>query len=192
MQTVDFIFVNTERNIAQILLGDIITGAEHGEDFNSHMAVRFPYINGYGNKIVEALANGVVFSDPDKYDIDPKIAILTIDVTDDEYKLMSDEAVRLTEKKYAYGWKSDFVGFISDFISRRLARWISILLGCDTDEVADCSETATLILRKKASTFCCKFSAAQITPEFFFNRLLVAHFRGLVNISKAIIPDSNT
>lgn len=182
MQRIDFIFVNTERNLEQKIVGAIITGAEHGEDFTSHVAIRFPQLEEYGPKIVEALANGVVLSDYDKYTIDHKIGYITIEVEDDEYDAMVKCAIDIIKHKYSYGWKSVILGFVADNISRRLARLLAKLLRADTDDNMDCSETGTKILRVKIKDFCKNESGATITPEFFFKRLMMAGYEKKINI----------
>lgn len=182
MKRIDFIFVNTERNIQQKIVGAVITNAEHGEEFNSHVAIRFPEFGSYGPKIVEALNEGFVMSEYDKYKIDPKIAYITIEVSDEEYYKMMNLAIMYVEQKYRYGWFSCVLGFVADNMSRRLAKFLSKITNSDTDKNIDCSEAATNIIRTKVKDFCGDLSAAAITPEYFFDHMLIAGYQKRIRI----------
>lgn len=181
MKTVDFILVNKKKTLRDKLISFIILLFTRGEEFCAHVAISFPYIDGYGPKILEATGGKVGFSSADKYeDIDNK-TVLTLSVTDEQYDLMQKRAIEIAEHCYTYGYRECIVGGIRDVFGKKAGKLADKLLIKD-DTTMDCSEIGTEIMRAPFSFFMSDEDPDAITPEHFFKHMLIENAKDTISI----------
>lgn len=186
MKTFDAIFV-TPRGLMHEVAGAVITGLTHGEDFCGHAAIRFPDVDGVP-KMIEAVTAGVGFVPYDKYDGEPCMAVLTIEVTDEQYSAMVEEAKRIDEGDYGYGYKECIAGGIADNAGETIGEAISFILHCDGNSM-DCSEVYVRVLRKALPRFLVDFDANAVTPERAFKNTLIQGVAGNLKITAVSYPE---
>ena len=184
MKSVTYIFVNKEKTLFDKWLGWLITAFEHGDDFASHVAIQFDYLNGYGPCIIEAIGRGVVISDYKKYVEVPKQCRIDIDLTDEEYAVLEAKVVEIVEHKYSYSFKSNLIGGIADSVSRRLAKVLAVLFRADKDNEMNCSETGTIILESVYPNIVTNEEASEVTPFHLYIKMAIAGLEGKIHISK--------
>lgn len=194
MKSIDIIFVSKKETEVDDSVHWLIQAFEHGDEFASHVAIRFTYLKGYGPVILEALGEGVVLSPYGKYNNTPSQCRFTIELTDEQYERVQSKAIEIAEKKMVYSFKSVVLGGIADSISRRLSRFLSKLLGSDTDNQMDCSEVGSVLIKEAFGdkTLIGKnTSLSQITPWRLYILLLQDNIMGNINITEAKYSDFN-
>jgi len=186
LKTFDAIFV-TPRGFEHEVAGEIITFVSHGEKFCGHSAIRFPDIDGVP-KMIEAVTAGVGFSPYDKYDGEPCMTVLTIEVTDEQYSAMVEEAKRIDAGDYSYGWKECAAGGIADNLGETIGEAVSFILHCEGNSM-DCSEVYTRIIRKACVRFLDGYDANAVTPERAFKNTLIQSVAGNLKVVKVSYPE---
>ena len=185
MRYVTFIFVNTQKSLFNRCMGRLINAFQHSRvDFAPHVAIQFDYLKGYGPKILEDLPEGVVLSEYSKYRNDEKQCKITISLSEEEYDVLEQKAIEIAEHKYCYSFKAGIIGGIANSINRNFAKWLAGIMGSDTDDELNCSETATILIRMVRPQFIPNLANSEITPYDIYIELIVGFVNGDFNIIK--------
>ena len=100
---------------------------------------RWAHVAGYlFDGVYEAIMPEVMVSPLDKYLKEEKIEVLTLTITNADYRRIEEKARELLGKDVKYGIKDCAVGFIATFFGRWLAKKIAWLLRSDKDNTLNC------------------------------------------------------